>query len=437
MSRPPYAHSAYPYRALWLSLAACLLLACGAPPERRPSKEEIRERLRSGERAQTAGLTSRPSKPPARGAQGGGAGSSGDPSAIAAPVGGGAGGGAGIDGCDELSCLDPALHFGAEGFGRTEQEARASAVAEVSSRVQSEVQSVVSIRYEERGDGSSTQSGGVARTISTSFKYGELMLSLPARREGGQVAVVAYLNKADYRARLRRDYGRNLEDLRFQLNDATASGVSDVRFVQSWRAMSGLFAKFDEYVAQHKAVLGGVPEGAEEVDSKLGAANARRRAILGRSEVLITTSGEGASELGGALAGVLQGLMAGWQVRGRAGDLCREGALLLSLKTRLGSTTHAVTGDELVELSWDASLAECPSKQVVSSAQMPKLRGAARYNKSARQSLVEFVESLREASKSGEAQGGAAQGGAKGGAAKTVEELRGALEALLRDALPL
>jgi hypothetical protein len=408
-----------------LSASALLLSSCGAPPERRPSKQEIRERLRSGERAQTAGLTGRPSKPPARGAQG--QGSEGDPSAIAAPAGGG-GGGEGSGGCDELSCLDPALHFAAEGFGATEQEARASAAAELSSRVQSEVQSVVKIRYEERGDGSAAQSGSVDRRISTSFKYGELIMSLPARRGGGQVALVAYLNKADYKERLRRDYGRGLEDLRFQLSDATASGVSDVRFVQSWRAMSGLFGKFDEYVAQHKAVLGAAPEGAEEVDSKLGAANARRRAILGRSEVLITTSGEGAEELGGALAGALQGLMAGWQVRGRAGSACREGALLLSLKTRLTSSTHAVTGDELVELIWEAALSDCVSKEVISSAQMPKLRGAARYSKTARQALVEFVESLREVSQSGEAQGGAP---------KTVEELRGALEALLKDALPL
>ena len=407
---------ARPLLALALAAAAAQLCACGAPPERRVSKQEIRDRLRAGERQSAEGLAGRPSRPPERAA----------PAAPADP-----GARVPLDACSELSCLDPALHFAAEGFGPTERDARAAASAELSARVQSEVQSVVNIRYEERGDGSAQQSGSVQRTISTSFKYGELLLSLPPRAVGGgQVAVVSYLKKADYRDRLKRDYGRGLEDLRFQLRDATRDGVSDARFVQSWRAMRALFSSFDEYVAQHKAVLGSSPEGGDEVDAKLSEANARRRAILGRSEVLITVDGAGAKELSGALTGALQSMMLAWQVRGRAGSACREGALRLNLSTDLSSTTHAVTGEELLELSWEAAVSACPSPEVISSAQMPKLRGAARYNKAAAQALVEFVESLRK-----EAQSGAA--GGAGAAAKAAAEIQGALEGLLSDALPL
>jgi len=394
-----------------LAALAALAVGCGAAPDERPSRDDIRRRLRSNEAEATAGLASRPSKPPSARA----------PAPTPAP-----------DVCAELSCLNPAEHFAAEGLGATERDARAAAAADLSARVQSEVQSVVNLRYEERSDGSAAESGSVQRTISTRFQHGELIQSLPARpAAGGQVAVVAYLKKADYRDRLKRDHGRALEDLRFQLRDATADGVSDVRFVQAWRAMRGLFASFDEYVAQHKAVLGAPPEGADEVDAKLSAAHARRRAILGRAEVLIAVGGEGAGELGGALTGALQAMMASWQVRGRAGSACREGALRLDLSTQLRSSTHAVTGEELVELGWDAALSACPAPEALSAAQMPRLRGAARYNKPARQALVEFVELLREEAK---ASGG---GEGKTAAAKTAEEVRGALERLLSDALPL
>ena len=257
--------------------------------------------------------------------------------------------------CRELSCLDLSRYFAAEGLGEDERSAQEDAVARLSARIESEIESVVKSRYTESERGSSSE-GSIERKVTTRFAYGELIRYLPARGEQPRLTSVAYFDKGDYQARLKADYGRALDDLRFQLSDAVAPDASPSLFVQAWRASEELLSGFRRYVQLHQVVIGAPPEGAQEVSELLEQAQRQRRRLLSRAQLSISFKGEAPRDLQGAIASLIQAQLSPWQLRSRVGERCLEGGYLLEVESELKTQTLRATGAPMQKLAWSASL---------------------------------------------------------------------------------
>ena len=339
----------------------------------------------------------------------------------------------GEGGCVEVSCLDPQAFMIAEGLGKTEDEAKGSGVDELAARIKSSVTSVIKSRYTEGSSVEGSFEGSVEREVKASFRYGELIKYLPAQERDGHLSVITYFSKEAYHDKLKREYGVAVNDVLFQLRDATAPGASPQLFVQAWRGVQAPLKSFELYVTEYQAIFGRTltPE-LREADELLAKAHARRRALLSRAQVVVRVEGEGLKALKGPLVSLTQALMSRWQVRARGGDACPAGGWRLELTGGVNTSTHSVTGMGLDKLSWSATLRDCPALTSLSEVQMPALRGAERYNKPARVALVESVEGLRQLVQRDEPLKAEGRG-----LPRTAAQVSEALKSALVDVLPL
>ena len=296
--------------------------------------------------------------------------------------------------CATLSCLNHAEVFAAEGIGDSERSAQQDASAQLSARIESSIESVVRSRYTESDQGSDSQNS-IERAVTTSFKYGELIQYLPAQGEAPQLTVVAYFNKSDYLARLKRDYGGALEDVRFQLKDALSPDASPSLFVQAWRACQEPLSQYQRYAQLYQAVMGERSEDMKEVSQLIESAERQRRRILSRAQLVITYPGSTDPELRGAISSLLQGVMTGWQLRSRVGEVCPAGGYQLSVETSSSTSTHIATGTPMSRLKWSVATRTCPDQAVISRAQLPALSGVERANKSSEAALVAEVGRMK------------------------------------------
>jgi|GEM_PF-3301927 len=303
--------------------------------------------------------------------------------------------------CASLSCLNPADVFAAEGIGDSERRAQQDASAQLSARIESSIESVVRSRYTESDQGSDSQSS-IERAVKTSFKYGELIRYLPAQGEAPQLRVVAYFKKADYLARLKRDYGGALKDVRFQLKDAVAPDASPSLFVQAWRACQEPLKRSQRYAQLYQAVMGERSEEMREVSELIETAERHRRRILSRAQLVISYQGSADPELQGAISSLLQGVMTGWQLRSRVGEVCPAGGYQLRVETSTSTSTHIATGTPMSKLQWSVATRSCRDQAVISRAQLPALSGVERANKSSKAALVGEVGRMKRFLTSGQ-----------------------------------
>lgn len=297
--------------------------------------------------------------------------------------------------CQSLDCLDQTSFFAAEGIGTNERSAQEDATARLSARIESQIESVVRSSYSENDQGSQSNNS-IERSVKTTFQYGELIRFLPSRSTGSEVIVVAYFNKRDYQARLKRDYGNALEDVRFQLQDAVAANTAPNTFVQAWRAVQEPLVKYQRYIQLDQAVMGSLSPEAKEVNQLIESAERLRRRMLSRAQLVITYSANTSNELKGGLSSLLQEVMNTWQLRSRVGDVCPQGGHQLSVETAKSTSTHIATGTPMTQLKWSIAVLSCPDKATISRAQLPALTGVERANKSSDVALVDEINRLKQ-----------------------------------------